>query len=160
MIEIRIPEEVTKYEAKLVGPFTTRQCVVLVIFVPICFGVYQLGFRLTGSGDIASYFLIPFAGLGALFGWVKPYGHPFEKFVQAVFINMFIAPSKRKAKSDNIYDRLCVQTKKMSKKDWMLLDAEMMQVPDDEVKSLLKEMEKQEKKQKKEKYIKSKKAIF
>lgn len=164
MITIKMPEEITKYEAKLVGPFTSRQCIVLLIFLPMGIGLFNLVNYFTGSSTTASYACIPIGGIAYLFGWLKPYGHPFEKFLKSVFVSAFIAPSKRIYRSQNYFDELTEQIDKTTPEEWLLIDAELANVPPEEIEKLKKELTQQKKKKKKktksEKYQKSKKAIF
>ena len=88
MIEIEIPQDISKYESKLIGPFTTRQTICVVGLAVGC---------------ISSFFAVssPFA----LIGWYKPYGMHFEKFAKSVFVSLILAPAKRLYKIDNVYDR-------------------------------------------------------
>lgn len=158
MIEIKIPKEVTKYETKLVGPFTARQCISLVVFVPIIIVVYNVGKQYLGS-EIAPYLCFPFGGLAAGFGWIKPYGLKFEDFLRSVFLRAFLAPTKRVQKSDNLYSLLSKKAKDLTPEEELIIDAQLEGIPEDEVEKALKQLKKQ-KKAKKPKYKKSKKAIF
>ena len=159
MIEIKIPKEIMKYEAKLVGPFTSRQCIILLIFVPIVALCYV---NLTPyvNSTIAAYIVTPIGGIGALFGWVKPYGLTFEKYLQSVFISSVVAPSLRVYKTENYYDMLSKKAEDLTPEQWLLIDATLENVPEEEVKETLKDLKKKLKKEKKTKYKKSKKAVF
>ena len=113
-LEIKIPKEITKYEAKLIGPLTGRQtgCAVLgaiaAIVVKFLFeGIYP-DFAITACGIAA----VPFI----LVGFVKIYEMPFEKFAIGYIKTHVIAPQKRKAKIKN---------------QFALIDAEMNSVPED-----------------------------
>lgn len=115
MIEIKIPKEVTKFEPKLIGPFTVRQSVVLLIIVPIISIIYmQLSKQLDST--ICAYLCVPIAAIGALFGWIKPYGLPFEKYLKSVFIGSVLAPAVRVYKTENYYDILSKQAGLSEKK--------------------------------------------
>lgn len=98
-IEKKIPRDISRYEAKLIGPFTTRQ---------ICFGVPGI---LLGIGAflllkqyltsdvnffVSASVALPFLCCAA----VKPYGIPFEKYVSIVFVSQFLAPKHRKYKTE------------------------------------------------------------
>lgn len=101
MIEIKIPQEINKYEAKLVGPFTTRQTVCLCCMGLLCVGTYNVLKPVIPSDYL--YFLCLILGVPfALCGWYKPYGMHFEKFFVAVLFNTIISSSKRVFKSDNV----------------------------------------------------------
>lgn len=112
MIEIEIPKDVRQYESKLVGPFTTRQTVCLVIGAGLAFAFYKLfpglpsDIRIFASGIIAAPVL--------LFGWLKIYGMKLEDFLRAALISSFISPKHRLYKTQNIYTD---NTKKLSKKE-------------------------------------------
>lgn len=101
-VEIKIPKEIRKYEAKAVGPFTLRQLICLLICMPICVGLYILVKPYIGV-DLAGFIVILPAAVGWLFGWYKPYGMPFEKYMKTVFVNSFLAPAKRVYKTENYY---------------------------------------------------------
>lgn len=140
-IEIKIPKEINRYEAKFIGPFTLRQTLCLVTCLPIGVGLYILVKPYVGS-DLAGFFVIPPAGVGYLFGWYKPYGMKFEKYLQSVFVNSFLAPSKRVYKTENYYARVLTDIKKA--------DAELAAQTDSS---------KVKKKEKTKKYKRSKQAI-
>ncbi|MGN0710252.1 MAG: PrgI family protein [Anaerovoracaceae bacterium] len=160
MIEIKIPKEVTKYEAKLVGPFTARQCVALVIFVPIIAFCY-INLSKVLNSTIALYICVPIGGIGALFGWIKPYGLTFEKYLRSMFINSFLAPSVRLYKTENYYDILTKVAQELTPEQEYIIDAKLADVSDEEIrKTLAEHKKKQKKKAKKKKYKKSKKAVF
>ena len=98
MIEIKIPQEINKYEAKTVGRFTTRQTICLVIVALLSVGLWNL---LKGALDVNTRIgiclvvAVPFA----LAGWYKPYGMHFERFFIAVLFNTIISSTKRIFKS-------------------------------------------------------------
>ena len=110
-IEIKMPNEIRKYEAKIAGPFTLRNLVCLCIFLPLGFVVFILTKPYIGM-DMAGFLVFPFGGLAWLFGWYKPYGLKFEKYMQTVFINSFIAPSKRVYKTENYYSKILKEIEK------------------------------------------------
>ena len=101
-IEIKIPKEINKYEAKAMGPFTLRQGICVLICLPVCVGIYLLTKPYVGV-DIAGFLVIPPAVVAYLFGWYKPYGIKFEKYIKTVYISSFLAPSKRVYKTENYY---------------------------------------------------------
>lgn len=158
MIEIKIPKEIMKYETKLVGPFTTRQCIILLIFVPIV-GFLYVTLKNYMSSTIAAYICLPIGGIGGLFGWAKPYGLTFEKYLKSVFVSSFIAPSLRVYKTENYYDLLTTKVENLSPEQLLIMDAILEDIPEEEVNEALKELRKKCKKDKKIKYKKSKKAV-
>ena len=105
MIEIEIPKDIRAYEAKLIGPLTTRQLFCIIGLGVSCFLTYKASVNLLGEDSSLIWFFpmviaIPFA----LIGWVKPYGLTFEKFAKSVFKTMFLAPTKRIYKIKNLHD--------------------------------------------------------
>ncbi len=111
VIEIRIPKEVNTYEAKFIGPFTMRQSICLLITLPVCVLLYNF-LRPYAPVDVVGVVCIFPASLAYLFGWFKPYGMKFEKFLQSVFITVFLAPSKRKYRTVNFYETLADEIRK------------------------------------------------
>lgn len=111
MIEIKIPKEVNTYEAKFIGPFTLRQSICLLIAMPACILLYNLLGSIVPRDLLFLFMIIP-AGIAYLFGWFKPYGLKFEKFLQNVFITAFVAPSKRKYSTENYFAYLNEQIRK------------------------------------------------
>lgn len=106
MIEIEIPQDIRKYESKLIGPLTTRQVFAVIGIVVGCVASFKAVSAAFGDETplrlIAPMIIsIPFA----LFGWYKPYGMHFEKFVKSVFVSLILAPAKRLYKIDNLFDR-------------------------------------------------------
>lgn len=95
MIDIRIPKEIRRYEAKFVGPFTLRQTICVGIGLPTCILLYNCLLPFI-SRDLIIFFLLLPAAATFLFGWVKPYGMRFEEFFFSAVINNFIAPRRRK----------------------------------------------------------------
>lgn len=84
------------YQAKIIGAFSFREVIGIVMFVVgawLMFLLYRLLFPfLTDYGLLAGCFL----GLGALpgicFGFIRPYGLNFETYISVVFIEMYITP--------------------------------------------------------------------
>lgn len=105
MIEIEIPKDINKYEAKLVGPFTTRQTICFVCACVVGIPTF-LFLKDKVPQDLAAIItmmiFIPFV----LIGWVKPYGMNFEQFAKTAFISNFVAPSKRKYITMNAFEKL------------------------------------------------------
>lgn len=103
MIEIEIPKDINKYEAKLIGPFSTRQaaCFALaaLITVPTFLGLSQALPR-----DLCMIICIILAMPFILVGWIKPYGMKFEQFMKTAFISNVLAPAKRLYMTDNMFD--------------------------------------------------------
>lgn len=103
MISIQIPKEISSYESKLIGPFTTRQTICVFCMALVDIILYNLigGFV---SMDLAIFGCILGAAPFALIGWYKPYGMHFEKYVKSIFVSQFLAPTKRIYKTENTFD--------------------------------------------------------
>lgn len=104
MIEININKDVGSYEAKLIWQFTARQTICVAIAAPICWFIYKNAAPVL-SGDTAGFLMLIPAAIAFLFGWRKPYGMPMEKFIESVFVNMALAPSHRKYKTENVHEK-------------------------------------------------------
>jgi len=99
MIEREIPKDISKFETKLVGPFTSRQTGCIVASAGVCFIMYNTlsALQLDATLVIFICFLCctPFVAMG----WKKPYGMTFEKFAMHYVTYFVLAPSKRKYKT-------------------------------------------------------------
>ena len=105
MLEVPVTKEITEYEPKLIGPFTTRQTICLFFAIPISFMIIQHLQPILGW-DLAAVVLFFPAGICYLIGWFKPYGMKIEKFLQDVFVKRFLAPTHRKYKTQNTHARV------------------------------------------------------
>jgi hypothetical protein len=102
MIELEIPRDIRKYEAKLFGPFTTRQLVCFVIAAVIALAAYFVLADMMPQ-DICFFVIIIIDLPLLLCGWVKPYGMPFEKFAKTAFTTTFVSPAARKYVTENAF---------------------------------------------------------
>ena len=103
MVEMRITKEIGNYKPRVVGPLNFRQLVCVGIAAPFCYFIYKyLSPHLTR--DVAGFFCILPAAVAALFGWYHPYGMNTEEFIRSVFVNVFLAPSHRKYKTENQFE--------------------------------------------------------
>lgn len=103
MIEIEVPKDIRRYEAKLVGAFTARQVGCLVAAAVICVPVFFLLKDILPRDAITLIIMIlaiPFV----LVGWVKPYGMTFELFARTAFISNVLSPKQRKYVTMNVYE--------------------------------------------------------
>jgi hypothetical protein len=104
MVKIKIPKEIRQYETKLVGPFTARQTVCLVIAALLSGGlaiVLKYGFNMAISWD----YFIPIIVICMAFT-AKPYGQKFEDYALDFIIDNFFAPPKRKYTTENYYQKI------------------------------------------------------
>ena len=104
MIEIHINKDIGSYEPKLIGPLTSRQTICVAIGAPFAWLIYKAASPIL-TPDAATYLLAIPALFVFAFGWLKPYGMRLEKFIQSVFINMFLAPGNRKYMTENTHEK-------------------------------------------------------
>lgn len=97
-MEIQINKDVGSYEPKVIGPFTVRQALCLLIGSPICVAIYKYGSMFLPADAVSFILLVPAAATW-LFGWLKPYGMPMERFLKSIFVNMILAPGNRTYKT-------------------------------------------------------------
>lgn len=102
MIEIEMPKDITKYEAKLAGVVTPRQAICVVIAVVVGFGVRAL-FKILGLPQLETFGMMAAAAVPLVFAVYKPYGMKLEEFLESAFVNNVLAPTKRKYISENKY---------------------------------------------------------
>lgn len=117
MIEVQIPKDVRKYEAKLVGPFTTRQLFFFIAASLISYISFKAISQSLGS-ETAIMVCVLLVTPILLVGWYKPYGMPFEKFFQSAFISTVLAPKHRKYKTKNFYKSSVLQFTPLSIKEY------------------------------------------
>lgn len=111
MIEIRITKEISDYEPKLFGPLTLRQSVCVAAGAPFCYLIVRyLGPILTT--EVAMFFCFIPAGIAYAFGWARPYGMKMEQFLRSVFVNRFLAPTRRKYKCKNVHEMVIADAEK------------------------------------------------
>ena len=117
MIELEVPKDIRKYDAKLFGPFTTRQFICFVIICVVAAGLYFLLRDIVPEGwEDAMYILIIAVNVPLiLVGWWKPFGMPFEKFAMTAFNTTFVYPNTRTYMTNNIYSDKIEDDKKRKK---------------------------------------------
>lgn len=103
MIEVAVPNDICKYESKLIGPLTTRETIALGLSGVIAFGLYKL-FGSAFSLETIGYIIIPLIAPILVCGWYKPYGIPFEKFIWIVINTMLLSPRVRKYQIHNQWE--------------------------------------------------------
>lgn len=105
MIEIEIPKDINKYEAKLIGPFTSRQTACFVGACALAIPAF-LGLKEILPRDFATFVIMIICIPFVLIGWVKPYGMTFEQFARTAFISNVLSPKKRKYITMNNFECL------------------------------------------------------
>ena len=119
MLEIDIATiDPMQHQPKIFLGLTRRQCLCLVPGVAIGAVMFYLVQKKIGSIDMAficcALALAPFI----LFGYVRPYNMPFEKYLKLMIQNRFINSSKRIFKTEAMIaeeERLEEQRKKIKK---------------------------------------------
>lgn len=102
MIEREVLQDITKYKAKLIGPFTGRQAIFFTVSAVIAIPVYLF---------LKQYFVKTFAlaipcivvSPLLLCGFYEPYGMHFEKYAMTIFKTKIISPTIRKVNEKNAY---------------------------------------------------------
>lgn len=101
-IEKEVPKDISKYESKVVGPFTLRQIVFGIPGAAAAVGSHFL-LRQWLPSDVNFFVNAIIALPFFLCAVYKPYGVPFEKYVSIVFVSMVLSPKHRKYHTENIY---------------------------------------------------------
>ena len=101
-IERKIPKDISKYESKLIGPFTTRQVVFGIPGLGLGIGCFFL-LQPYLSNDVNFFIDLVVALPFLCCGWIKIHGVPFEKFVSIVFVSMFLSPKHRKYHTECVF---------------------------------------------------------
>ena len=89
-IEMEIPKDISKYEAKIIGPFTLRQAVCTVPAVGIAVLAFTTLIKYIPK-DVCIFMTIILVAPLLLCGYIKVYGMPFEKFAKMVFTSIAIS---------------------------------------------------------------------
>lgn len=98
-IERKINKDIANYKAKLIGPFTLRQIICLIPAIGIA-ALCLWGLKdVIPSTEARIYIMIPLMLPFILFGWVKIYNQPLEKFLKSALVSMVLSPAKRKYKT-------------------------------------------------------------
>ena len=115
-IEIRVTKEIGNYKPRLIGPFTMRQVICLLVGVPVCVFIYQTTSKFLPS-DIPGFLCFIPGGIAWLFGWYEPYGMPTERFIQSIAVNILMAPSNRPFKIKNTHEALIQAANELEEKE-------------------------------------------
>ena len=102
-IEKIIPKDTRQFKPKLISFFTTRQTLCMIpagaMGLILFFGIGD-----AATTEVKLFIMTVFAVPLILIGWYQPYGLPFEKFLQTVFVSMVLAPKYRKYKTKRFDD--------------------------------------------------------
>lgn len=101
MIRVQMSDDIRKYEPKLVGPFSTRQLVAVVVASVF----FLIAFVLLPKMDVTIRCLLALliASPAACCGFVKMQGKPFEVIVIKIIYLFFLTPAKRKNRTEHEY---------------------------------------------------------
>lgn len=102
MLEVKVPQDIRKYETKILGPLSGRQLVLGVAAVAsLVFVTFVLSAVLPTSlcRILQVLSIMPFAA----FMFIKPYGMPLEKFLTTILYSTILSSSKRKYANKNSY---------------------------------------------------------
>lgn len=105
MIEIRVTNEISGYEPKIIGPFTGRQLLCVVPGAVICYFIISKLSPILTIDACIPICAIP-AVIGWAIGWCEPYGMKMEKFIRAIFVTRVLAPSIRRYKTENVQEKI------------------------------------------------------
>lgn len=98
-IEIKVTKELGNFEPKFIGPFTTRQAIIF----GVCGASAVLMYKAAGNflpKSMQWYACIPPGAVALLFN-TPFYGMRFEHFLKAIFVNVFLAPTNRRYRTEN-----------------------------------------------------------
>lgn len=102
MIEIQMSRDIREFETKILGPFTFRQLV--CILLSCLYGIPMMVFL---PIKMVPAILIACAAMAPLIaaGWIKPYGIPLERYIFKCVIPV-LRSGKRLYKTENSLDYL------------------------------------------------------
>ena len=103
MIEIEVPKDINKYEAKLISSFTTRQTACLAGGLLLAVPTFMF-LKERMPTDVVSIIVCIILAPFICFGWIKPYGMKFEQFLRSAFISNVLSPKVRKYVTINQYE--------------------------------------------------------
>ena len=121
-MEVIINKDIREYKVKDIGPFSLGQFAGLAVGAAMGYGVYFLEkhyLHIEGINDIQIASIIVAALPGIVFGFVRPYGISFIKFLRTVFFENFTNPKIRKYESDFDFSKVYQLTEEdmMSEKE-------------------------------------------
>lgn len=115
MIEMEIPKDIRKYEAKLIGPLTLRQTICLILGCVVAIPAYFLFDFL--PQDMRYIIVAVLATPFILVGWVKISGMTFELYAKQIWYSVVAAPPERKYETRNTYSDKTRKNDKLKDKE-------------------------------------------
>ena len=105
MIEIEVNQDIREYKTKLIGPFTTRQVICLILGGTTVIGAYNLLQPYLTSDTttfVCMILAVPFILMSGIF---EPHGMKMEDFLRASFVSLVLSPTVRKYELENSYNK-------------------------------------------------------
>lgn len=116
MIEIEVNQDIREYKTKLIGPFTTRQVICLILGGTTVIGAYNLLQPYLTSDTttfVCMILAVPFILMSGIF---EPHGMKMEDFLRASFVSLVLSPTVRKYELENSYNKQLMEEQKKKKK--------------------------------------------
>ena len=116
MIEIEVNQDIREYKTKLIGPFTTRQVICLILGGTTVIGAYNLLQPYLTSDTttfVCMILAVPFILMSGIF---EPHGMKMEDFLRASFVSLVLSPTVRKYDLENSYNKQLMEERKKKKK--------------------------------------------
>lgn len=116
MIEIEVNQDIREYKTKLIGPFTTRQVICLILGGTTVIGAYNLLQPYLTSDTttfVCMILAVPFILMSSIF---EPHGMKMEDFLRASFVSLVLSPTVRKYELENSYNKQLMEERKKKKK--------------------------------------------
>ena len=116
MIEIEVNQDIREYKTKLIGPFTTRQVICLILGGTTVIGAYNLLQPYLTSDTttfVCMILAVPFILMSGIF---EPHGMKMEYFLLASFVSLVLSPTVRKYELENSYNKQLMEERKKKKK--------------------------------------------
>lgn len=116
MIEIEVNQDIREYKTKLIGPFTTRQVICLILGGTTVIGAYNLlqPYLTSDTTTLVCMILaVPFILMSGIF---EPHGMKMEDFLKASFVSLVLSPTVRKYELENSYNKQLMEERKKKKK--------------------------------------------
>ena len=116
MIEIEVNQDIREYKTKLIGPFTTRQVICLILGGTTVIGAYNLLQPYLTSDTttfVCMILSVPFILMSGIF---EPHGMKMEDFLRASFVSLVLSPTVRKYELENSYNKQLMEERKKKKK--------------------------------------------
>lgn len=108
MIEREILQDIRKYKTKIVGSFTLRQLICLIISAAICIPTY-FAMSKYFKKEFIILVIIVLCAFPMLCGFKEMYDVPFEKFTKIMLETRILAPTIRKYEAKNPYEEFFLQ---------------------------------------------------